>query len=1216
MKAQKFWGLILVILLVASGGSAGVEARLPDEPVEPLAPSAEPKSLPDDVGPSVPILQGANSRAADLIAWYEFEGDASDSSSNGYDGVVNGATPATGKYGQAYQFDGVDDTVSVAWDAPIQGDDQSFTLAAWVKTDDVTGEHWVLADDSGWHHFLFGLHQGHLYVWWRYGDSWTDYTLDTFQTVAGDFTHIAASYDAATRHVRLYVNGALSVADTTSLPLGIHDISALHIGVGRSSGDPEYFDGVIDDVRIYDGALTAEEIRALADDAVVPLILRADPISQTVYLSWAANATLPMTSTWQIAYDGPAGDEPSPITGVVSTTRAYTLTGLTNDTAYTVTLSAMVGSTPLFSETVSVLPTDALPHPRLFFHGQDVLALREAGRTTHAEIRQPILKYAASLLGSPPPTYPGQADYDGFTEAADRLIPIAFAYVATGDERFSDLTREYLLEYATNWEYWGGDRTLGDRDLTLSFMLQGNALAYDWVYDRLSDTDRATIRAALAGHAERQYIAATSPYTSAWANWWTHSYAQNHWHTANTAVGMAALVLEGEDSRTTTWLDHVIEQMEINEYVLDGIGDGTWHESAYYQNMMFSLSMPFLYNLDRLKGRDLFADPYFGNYILWKLYNYLPGTRQYALSYSSFFIDWGWNAGDHQNILRLMARRYQNGYAEWLARQIIAADGRYATRYHAHRYVFEFLYYDPAIVPMAPTDLPDDRTFSDLEGVIWRTGWGSDDLVFGLRTGPYGGRFLYETYLENGYPFNLVTGDELNVGHNQPDANTFYLYKGGTDLSSELPIRARAGTTQLHNTLLVDGKDQYFANWHNRIYEDTDAVLEAVYETPNFNYLASDGTDRYREQNDDGPGSPGAWMIDEFTRYVLFAKPNYLVMVDNIQSDTTHRYDWVCHMAEGGSIAVEGDWIKGAANAEDILGVKVLAPTGFAYETGISTHQYTNHEKPYVRVRPPANVANTRFITVLYPMESGDWSSKPAITLLGNTSQAAGVRVELGGTQDHLIKYGATEQVTVGEYVLAGQVASVYKDSGGGLTRLFLGNGHTVSDSGGARELIRSQSAITVEVVYSGTALALYGEGLDGLKIYGPAVDVDQVTINDQEAIAVKIGDYVYVFSGTTVVLHGAPANQAIYLTWDVYGDLLAGTFWHIDYYTQTVTAPFTETGILSATRSYTLTDLTNGDWYTVTLHAMVDSTSWLSDTVRVMPTDKFVYLPLVLRAY
>jgi hypothetical protein len=944
----------------------------------------------------------------------------------------------------------------------------------------------------------------------------------------------------------------------------------------------------------------------------VPLTLRGHVADQTIYLSWAVDATLPPASAWRIAYDGSAGSPPSPVTGVISTTRAYTLTGLANGVGHTVTLNAVTGGVPFLTGTVCVTPTSAAQHPRLFFSGQDVLPLRQAGRTTHAEIRQPILEYATSLLGSPPPAYPAQADYSAFTNAANRLIPLAFAYTVTGDERFSDLTREHLLAYAA-WEYWGGDSALGDRDLTLSFMLKANALAYDWVYERLSETDRATVRTALAQHAQEQYLAATSPYTSTWRNWWPHSFAQNHWHVNNTAIGIAALALEGEDGRTAVWLDHVIDQMEINGYVMEGIHDGTWHEGVYYQNMMFTLSLPFFYNLERLKGQDLLPDAYLENFVLWKLYNYLPGTHQFTMSYSSFFVDWGWNAGDHQNVLRLTARRYRSGYAEWLAQQIVAADGRYPTVYHAPNYVFEFLYYDPTVTPVPPTALPHDRTFSDLEGVIWRTGWGSDDIVFGLRTGPYGGRFLYQTYLDDAYPFSMV-GDELNVGHDQPDANTFYLYKGGTDLSSELPIRAREGTTQLHNTLLVDGQDQYFANWHNRVDADTDARLEAVYGTPGFSYLASDATNRYREKNDDGPGSPGDWVISAFTRHVLFAKPDYLVMVDDIRSDTTHRYDWICHAEEGGAITVQGDWVKGAASGGDVLGVKVLAPSGFAYETGTSTHAYTGHEKPYVRVRPAANVADVRFVTLLYPTDETSWGSRPAVSLLADTGQAAGLRVALDGTRDHLIRYGAGEQVSVGEYVLAGAVASVYKDGGGDLTRLFLGNGRSVSDGGGARVLIQSQSPITVEAVYSGTALALYGDDPDGLKVYGPAVDTGQVTVNDEEAIAVRIGDYVVVYAETTLVLRGTPADRTIYLTWDVYGDLLAGTFWHLTAYTGTASAPVTRTGIISPTRAYSLTGLANYTRYTVTLNAMVDTTPFLTDTVRVMPTDICVYLPLVRR--
>jgi len=55
-------------------------------------------------------------------------------------------------------------------------------------------------------------------------------------------------------------------------------------------------------------------------------------------------------------------------------------------------------------------------------------------------------------------------------------------------------------------------------------------------------------------------------------------------------------------------------------------------------------------------------------------------------------------------------------------------------------------------------------------------------------------------------------------------------------------------------------------------------------------------------------------------------------------------------------------------------------------------------------------------------------------------------------------------------------------------------------------------------------------------------------------------------------------------------------------------------TGIISSTRAYSVTGLTNYAWYTVTLNALLDSSPFLTDTVRVMPTDRLVYLPLVTR--
>jgi hypothetical protein len=88
------------------------------------------------------------------------------------------------------------------------------------------------------------------------------------------------------------------------------------------------------------------------------LVLQAAPMNQTLRLDWFVNGTLPLTSTWQIAYEGPLGLPPSPVVGISNPTRAYTFTSLTNYVPYTVTLNAMGAATPILTDTVVVWPTD------------------------------------------------------------------------------------------------------------------------------------------------------------------------------------------------------------------------------------------------------------------------------------------------------------------------------------------------------------------------------------------------------------------------------------------------------------------------------------------------------------------------------------------------------------------------------------------------------------------------------------------------------------------------------------------------------------------------------------------------------------------------------------------------------------------------------------------------------------------------------------------
>ena len=108
----------------------------------------------------------------------------------------------------------------------------------------------------------------------------------------------------------------------------------------------------------YNDIPAKRRFEGLACSQTVELTLSGIPADETIHLTWQVNESLPITATWQITYDGLAGTPPSPITGLPEPTRAYTLTGLTNYSLYTVTLNAMLDNTSVLTETLTLMPTD------------------------------------------------------------------------------------------------------------------------------------------------------------------------------------------------------------------------------------------------------------------------------------------------------------------------------------------------------------------------------------------------------------------------------------------------------------------------------------------------------------------------------------------------------------------------------------------------------------------------------------------------------------------------------------------------------------------------------------------------------------------------------------------------------------------------------------------------------------------------------------------
>jgi hypothetical protein len=743
-------------------------------------------------------------------------------------------------------------------------------------------------------------------------------------------------------------------------------------------------------------------------------------------------------------------------------------------------------------------------HPRLLFKATDVPDLQTKAATTHKDIWDTVIEYTESELGTAPPAQaPANGGVNTYRYYGNKLIPFALACAVTERQDCCNLAKTYLLTYAS-WDQWGEDNK---RDLGHAHLLLGNALAYDWIYNHLTPAERRTVRDNLADWAHKMYEASSGPKNNEWGNWWSNSYIQNHFATNHSALGIAGLALLGEDDRAQMWIDQASGRMVRLRDMLNGMEDGSWHESVNYQNYMLTTYLPFAVALRKIQGIDILPDTYLSNYPYWQIYNHLPDSTEFVFVYGDFEWDWG-NGYRPQNVLRFIASEYESSFAQWLAQELAAHDTTSANQWTAPWDAFGVFYYDPSVGPLSPASLDKARVFPDLEGVILRTGWEKDDLVFALKAGTYGGRFAFETFVQEHHPWETPCVDtrcQLNIGHDHDDTNGFYLYRAGSWLAPE-SVGVANSETAVHNTLLVDNQGQYrppfeaSTFWRDPdAFRDADGFLEATASTRCFDYVAANATRRYK--NISG--------LEDITRYVVFLRPDYFVMLDNVAADAAHDYEWISHFGE--SVSVQGNWVRGDAIDDQILGIGIAAPQPFETNNGNDGH-------PYVRIRPASPAADVRFINVLYPTQVSDWATRPGITMLDDTGEAVGIRVQRndgsGLSDDILVTYAeGASTVLVSPYQYDARVSVVTRDTAGELDKLFVHGGTFLADQDGSRVLVTNLNQNEpFEAIYFDDGVVVSGDVLTEVTLYAPQAET--LILNGRLQSFTRSGEFI-VFDGS-----------------------------------------------------------------------------------------------------
>ena len=254
-----------------------------------------------------PILTFSQSLSQNLIAYYPFNGNANDESGNSFNGQVSSATLTTDRFNNtnsAYSFDGIDDYIKIAYNQALDLSD-SLTISCWILGANLgsTSEYSIISKlGNGIVGYDMNVSYKRLQFQTTSGGIPSGYANSTIPIINfnnDQWYQVAVVFSIKTQKLQFYIDGQLyqEFARTESISKSVG--SDLYIGHRELSGISNYFPGKIDDVRLYNRPLTAEQVKVLYSTELYPVTtwihtpnqassinIYPNPISESVTISF------------------------------------------------------------------------------------------------------------------------------------------------------------------------------------------------------------------------------------------------------------------------------------------------------------------------------------------------------------------------------------------------------------------------------------------------------------------------------------------------------------------------------------------------------------------------------------------------------------------------------------------------------------------------------------------------------------------------------------------------------------------------------------------------------------------------------------------------------------------------------------------------------------------------------------------------------------------
>lgn len=551
---------------------------------------------------------------------------------------------------------------------------------------------------------------------------------------------------------------------------------------------------------------------------------------------------------------------------------------------------------------------DSMAHPKLFFTTADVARLKEICAGPMRPQFDELTRYADQHTADVPPAkLEGDNEEKGLKiehPFLTNILDFSLLYVITSDGKYLTAAKNWTLTLARMDEWEGKvvpECKEGDRGLYTGFGLTALAAAYDWLYAEFTPAERAVIRAKIASRCDAIYRATFPEDVDKGGEWWGGAYLHHDLWIPVGGMGVAAMAVIDEVPDARRWAARAEEQFREALAMLGD--DGAWHEGPCGWAFAMASFAPFWDAYSRRFPTRLSDSRWLQETWRFRLYSRMPDGRFISFGDGRDTGHYQWTAWQAAPTLRLLARKYANPYAQWLAQ------AEWDSRPNPYTAAWEIVWADTRVAAKEPYSLPLSEVFENQGLAILRTGWSPTDTVAAFHCDSLVGQ-VAAGYYESG-------DDRINtaVDHAHADANALAVWSRGDFALRNAGYGQR--DTEFENTLIFGGRGQYRSFSRRERPGAPRGKITQSFASEFASFVEGDAARCYPPE------------VEEFSRAVFLVRPGVLFIRDSVKARKDTLAEWLFHFARDNGVTASTEGVESASPSLTTV-LRLSAPSALA----------------------------------------------------------------------------------------------------------------------------------------------------------------------------------------------------------------------------------------------------------------------------------------------